>query len=248
MPNNIFYYDEEGNEYKDCDPCGVDMSGKRHIIGTGKMRQPQPTPNIQEPKKSAEDIYREMLKKHGFIEKGKAYFKTAQVLEAMEAYAAQWKETSSPVVQPTVWEMRERAKQNGFDDYCEAHDLPYNDECPECARIETRQMASEAGMSQEDFDRQTKQGEIPEEIKDWIKENKPKVDVGLDPEDYASEVGEQRGWAKGAIAMYHKMQEEIKQYRKALDDWRKFDPQIHSLSGFAQETKELLSKYPQLLT
>lgn len=70
----------------------------------------------------------------------------------------------------------------------------------------------------------------------------------------------------GQSWMYHKMQEEINQrdyerhaakemqkfqqkqiqeYRKALDDWRKFDPQIHSLIGFAQETKELLSKYPQ---
>lgn len=30
---------------------------------------------------------------------------------------------------------REQAKRDGFDDYCQAHDLPYMDECPECANL-----------------------------------------------------------------------------------------------------------------
>ena len=29
-------------------------------------------------------------------------------------------------------EKRKAAIQNGFDDYCEAHDLPYRNECPLC--------------------------------------------------------------------------------------------------------------------
>lgn len=36
---------------------------------------------------------------------------------------------------PTASEKRAAAQRNGFDDYCEAHDLPYNNECPECADI-----------------------------------------------------------------------------------------------------------------
>ena len=30
---------------------------------------------------------------------------------------------------------RKRAQENGFDDFCEAHQLPYNDECPECVKL-----------------------------------------------------------------------------------------------------------------
>lgn len=30
---------------------------------------------------------------------------------------------------------RMEAQRDGFDDFCEAHQLPYNDECPECHDI-----------------------------------------------------------------------------------------------------------------
>lgn len=32
-------------------------------------------------------------------------------------------------------EKRYDAQKNGYDDYCEAHDLPYNNECPECISL-----------------------------------------------------------------------------------------------------------------
>lgn len=36
-----------------------------------------------------------------------------------------------------VEQKRKDAQHLGFDDYCEAHHLPYNDECPECKSLIT---------------------------------------------------------------------------------------------------------------
>src|ERR1043165_8302608 len=33
---------------------------------------------------------------------------------------------------------RRRAKENGYDDYCDAHGMPYVNECPECAKIQIK--------------------------------------------------------------------------------------------------------------
>lgn len=207
-------------------------------------------------------------------------------------------ETSFPTVQSDyLSEMREKAIRDGFDDLCLKHG-PYKGECIECAREETRQMASEAGMSQEEgakghpdipdadmakiykvaetwneeiyphflkgmidgyrlamgklpriryeepgfceihqrpywgtclachpglcVDKTSEsalQGQIPEEIMEWIKEKCFEVFpyvydddahcMGIDAKRHAG--------TKIAMLLYHKMQEEIKDYRKALD-------------------------------
>lgn len=49
------------------------------------------------------------------------------------------------------------------------------------------------------------QGAIPAEFMEWVNQNRPKVESGLDPEDYANEVGIQHGWKAGAIAAYRKL-------------------------------------------
>jgi|SRR5882762_11803205 len=56
-------------------------------------------------------------------------------------------------------------------EFCVTHQLRYDDECPECAKIECRQMASEAGMSQSDFDRQSSEAALSDqkEYAKWIK-------------------------------------------------------------------------------
>lgn len=142
---------------------------------------------------------------------------------------------------------------------------------------ETSSPASEAGMSQEDFDRQRKykpftgkeigtigynpesgdlriepygdevpptekalaaQGEIPEEIRQWIKQRLENMS-SLGPMAIAA-------WEKGAIAMYDKMQEEIQEYRKALQNFvDKVDRgEARSKRSYA-EMKDILAKYPQ---
>lgn len=35
----------------------------------------------------------------------------------------------------TIAEKRRSAKDVGFDDFCEAHDIPYNNECGQCAEL-----------------------------------------------------------------------------------------------------------------
>lgn len=153
-------------------------------------------------------------------------------------------ETSSPVVQSDfLSEMRDKAIQDGFDDLCLSHG-PYKDECLQCAREETRQMASEAGMSQEAYDRQTspvsedktlpfnewldkycdphkfadpartRQGEIPEEIK---------------IEKFIIHCLNKFSWTDSAyknahrsmIDLYHKMQEEIEALKLEIIEWRR---------------------------
>ncbi|HEY4207999.1 MAG TPA: hypothetical protein VGM31_14345 [Puia sp.] len=56
---------------------------------------------------------------------------------------------------------REKYQEAGYDDFCEAHQIPYLNECPECAElVEQRQLANDAGMSQADFDTQQQPGKI----------------------------------------------------------------------------------------
>ena len=231
-------------------------------------------------------------------------------------------ETSSRAIQPDLLsEMREKAIRDGFDDLCLKHG-PYKGECIECAREETRQMASEAGMSQEEgakghpdipdadmakiykvaetwneeiyphflkgmidgyrlamgklpriryeepgfceihqrpywgtclachpglcVDKTSEsalQGQIPEEIMEWIKEKCFEVFpyvydddahcMGIDAKRHAG--------TKIAMLLHHKLQEEIRAYRKELEYIAgAFPPSSHAVIRI----KELLAKHP----
>lgn len=124
------------------------------------------------------------------------------------------------------------------------------------AAIETRQMASEAGMSQEAYDRQERQGEIPEEIESVLKNlarsawqfarnaHRLYPDNKHTFSDYSATTLPKD--LEPAIACYHKMQEEIKEYRKALQNFvDKVDRgEARSKRSYA-EMKDILAKYPQ---
>lgn len=97
---------------------------------------------------------------------------------------------------------RLEAQGNGYDDFCEAHQIPYNDECPDCSGVEQRQLAHDAGMSQDDFDRRRKQPaaspveETAEEFEKWVKQ----MSAHPNPD-------ESHGRQYGALAAYVKISE-----------------------------------------
>lgn len=62
--------------------------------------------------------------------------KQAIKLGAIEISAREMVKKFSPFTEREEIELaRIGAKNDGFDDYCEAHQLPYNNECPECSNI-----------------------------------------------------------------------------------------------------------------
>lgn len=100
---------------------------------------------------------------------------------------------------------------NGF---CPKHGIEIYDYCILCQKEveeressqEAREMASEAGMSQKDFDRQqtgAPQEETSEEIEAWIR--------AAAREKFTHAGREQYGYEIGALAMYQRDQEQIKE-------------------------------------
>lgn len=133
-------------------------------------------------------------------------------LEEKEAAQAQYT-SDNPISAQVV----RKDIPEGMDDWCEAHQRYYKDECPDCSDVEQRQLAHDAGMSQADWDKQNKKPHaedipVPEDIYLWISEN---VDNGLNdiqfnPLESNTVYGTaKKNWGSGAIAMYQKMKRKM---------------------------------------
>lgn len=78
-----------------------------------------------------------------------------------------------------------------------------------------------------------KEGEVPEEIRQWIE---------AQDRDYPGS-GHAIGWKKGAIAMYHKMQEEIKDAHDCVDHMyevtKAYEQQLQALQKQLEEARQI---------
>lgn len=63
---------------------------------------------------------------------GRVIQKLMRESDALLASNKDWEDKYTKVMSEVY---RLRAAQDGFDDYCEAHGIPYDVECPECAKI-----------------------------------------------------------------------------------------------------------------
>jgi hypothetical protein len=92
----------------------------------------------------------------------------------------------------TTQQKREKYQEAGYDDFCEAHQIPYNDECPDCSDIEQRQLAHDTGMSQADFDRQRQPTPEREKILRWVKASERLPKYPGDPQNHYRLDGEHK--------------------------------------------------------